>query len=91
MFQAVDRSKLETETYFTSMHHLYDMFAFLDPHALLKRKSRNAFTNALKRIYDNVVDLSKLVAKIDKFKRLLRSDTTFDRNATAFDVLQWLV
>ena len=29
--------------------------------------------------------------EIDRFKRLVRSSkTTFDRNATAFDVLQWL-
>ena len=30
--------------------------------------------------------------EIDRFKRLVRSsETTFDRNATEFDVLQWLV
>ena len=29
--------------------------------------------------------------EIDRFKKLVRSSkTTFDRNATAFDVLQWL-
>ena len=29
--------------------------------------------------------------EIDRFKRLVRSsETTFDRNATTFDVLQWL-
>ena len=30
--------------------------------------------------------------EIDRFRRLVRSsETTFDRSATAFDVLQWLV
>ena len=32
-----------------------------------------------------------LAVKIDRFKRLVRiGETTFDRNATAFDVLQCL-
>ena len=34
---------------------------------------------------------TELAEEIGKFKRLVRSsDTTFDPNAKAFDVLQWL-
>ena len=37
------------------------------------------------------MDFSELAVEIDRFKRLVRSSkTTFDCNATAFDVLQWL-
>ena len=91
MFQALDRFKLEAETRFTGIHHLNDMFGFLNPHALLQSESHNGFTNAFRSTYDDEVDFLELAVEIDRFKRLVRSsETTFDRNATAFDVLQWL-
>ena len=47
--------------------------------------------NALKSIYEDEVDFSELIVEIDRFKRLVRSSgTTFERSATAIDVLQWL-
>ena len=89
MFQALDRFKVEAETRFTSIHHLNDMFGFLNPHALLQSESHNGFANAFKSTYDVEVDFSELAVEIDRFKRLVRSnETTFDRNAAAFDVLQ---
>ena len=91
MFQALDRFKVEAETRFTSMHHLNDMFGFLNCHPLLQSESHKGFTNDFKSTYDEKVDFLELAVKIDRFKRLVRnSETTFDRNATAFDVLQWL-
>ena len=34
---------------------------------------------------------TELAVEINRFKKLVQiSETTFDRNATAFDVLQWL-
>ncbi|XP_076825141.1 uncharacterized protein LOC143470753 [Clavelina lepadiformis] len=91
MFQALDRFKLEAETRFTGIHHLNDMFGFLNPHALLQSESHNGFTNAFRSTYDDEVDFLELAVEIDRFKRLVRSsETTFDRNATAFDVLHWL-
>ena len=67
------------------------MFGFLNPHALLQSESHKGFTNAFKSTYDDEVDFSKLAVEIDRFKRLMRSsETTFDCNATASDVLQWL-
>ena len=91
MFQALDRFKVEAETSFNSIYHLNDMFGFLHPHALLQSKNHKGFTNAFKSTYDDEVDFSELAVKIDRFKRLVRSsETTFDRNATEFDVLQWL-
>ena len=35
MLQALDKRKVEAETRFTSIHHLNDMFGFLNPHVLL--------------------------------------------------------
>ena len=68
-----------------------DMFGFLNPHALLQSGSHKGFTNAFKSTYDDEVDFSELAVEIDRFKRLVRSsETTFYRNATAFDVLRWL-
>ena len=91
MFQALDSFKVEAETRFTSTYHLNDMFRFLNPHALLQTESHKGFTNAFKSTYDDEVDFSELAVETDRFKRLVRSsETTFDRNATAFDVLQWL-
>ncbi|CAK8672207.1 unnamed protein product [Clavelina lepadiformis] len=91
MFQALDKFKLEAETRFTGIHHLKYMFGFLNPHALLQSESHNGFTNAFRSTYDDEVDFLELAVEIDRFKRLVRSsETTFDRNATAFDVLQWL-
>ena len=93
MFQALDRFKVEAKTRFTSIHHLNDtsMFGFLNSHALLQSKSHKGFTNAFKSTYDDKVDFSELAVEIDRFKRLVQSsETTFDRNATEFDVLQWL-
>ena len=73
------------------MHHFDDMFGFLNPHALLQSESHKGFTNAFKNTYDDEVDFSELAVEIDRFKRLVRgSEITFDRNATAFDILQWL-
>ena len=66
------------------------MFGFLNPYALLQSESHKGFTNAFKTTYDDEVDFSELAVEIDRFKRLVRSETTFGRNATAFDVLQWL-
>ena len=92
MFQALDRFKREAETRFTSIHRLNDMFGFLNPHTLLQSESHEVFSDAFKITYDDEVDFSELAVEIDRFKRLLlSSETTFDRNATAFDVLQWLV
>ena len=60
-----------------------------------KQKARVA-SDPLRRLrvkstYDDGVDFSVLAVQIDRFKWLVRSsETTFDRNATAFDVLQWL-
>ena len=92
MFQALDRFKLETETGFTSIQLLNDKFGFFNPHLLLQSESHNyGFTNAFKSTYDDKVQFLKLATKIDRFKRLVRcSKTTFDRNATAFEILQWL-
>ena len=92
MFQALDRFKREADTRFTSIHRLNDMFGFLNPHTLLQSESHKVFSDAFKITYDDEVDFSELAVEIDRFKRLvLSSETTFDRNATAFDVLQWLV
>ena len=92
MFQALDRFKREAETRFTSIHRLNDMFGFLNPHTLLQSESHEVFSDAFKITNDDEVDFSELAVEIDRFKRLvLNSETTFDRNATAFDVLQWLV
>ena len=67
------------------------MFGFLNSHALLQSESHKGFTNAFQSAYDDDVDFSELAVEIDRFKRLVRSsETTLDRNATAFDVLQWL-
>ena len=83
----MNRFKVEAETRFTSIHHLNNMFGFLNPHALLQSESHKGFTNAFKSTYDDEVDFLELTVEIDRFKRLLRSsETTFDRNATAFDV-----
>ena len=91
MFLALDRFRLEAEARFTRIHQLNDMFGFLNPHALLQSESHKGFTNAFKSTYDDEVDFSELAVEIDRFKRLVRSsETTFDRNATAFDVLHWL-
>ena len=91
MFQALDRFKVETETSFTSIHYLNYMFGFLNPHALLQSEGHKGFTKAFKSTYDDEVDFLELAVEIDRFKRRVRSsETTFDRNATAFDVLQWL-
>ena len=91
MFQALDRFKLKAETRFTSIHHLNNMFGFLNPHVLLQSKNFKGFTNAFKSTYNNEADLSELAAEIDRFKMLVQSsETTFNHNATAFDVLQWL-
>ena len=92
MFQALDRFKREAETRFTSIHRLNDMFGFLNPHTLLKSESHEVFSYIFKITDDNEVDFLELTVEIDRFKRLvLSSETTFDRNATAFDVLQWFV
>ena len=91
MFQALDRFKIEAKTRFTSIRHLNDMFGFLNPHRLLQSESHKGFSKGFKSTYDDEVDFSELVVEIDKFKRLVQSsETTFDRNAIAFDVLQWL-
>ena len=92
MFQALDPFKREAETSFTSIHRLNDMFGFLNPHTLLQSKSHEVFSDAFKITYDDKMDFSELAVEIDRFKRLVLSrETTFDRNATEFDVLQWLV
>ena len=92
MFQALDRFKREAETRFTSIHRLNDIFGFLNPHTLLQSESHEVFSDAFKITYDGEVDFSELAVEIDSFKRLvLSSETTFDRNATAFDVSQCLV
>ena len=91
IFQALDRFKVEAETRFTNIHHLNDMFGFLNSHAMLQSESHKGLTNAFKSIYDDEVDVSELDVEIDRFKRLVQSnETTFYRNAIAFDVLQWL-
>ena len=92
MFQALDRFKREAEMRFNSIHRLNDIFGFLNPHTLLQSESHEVFSDAFEKItYDDEVDFSELAVEIDRFKRLvLSSETTFDRNATAFDVLQWL-
>ena len=91
MFQALDKSKVEAETRFTSIQHFNHMFGFLNHHALLQSESDKGFTNALKSTYDDEVDFSELAVEIDRFKRLVQSnETTFGRNAAAFDVLRWL-
>ena len=87
MFLTLDRSKLEAEAKFTRIHQL-NMFGFLNPHALLQSESHKGFTNAFKSTYNVELDFSELAVEIDRFKRLVRSSKiTFDRNATAFDVL----
>ena len=91
MFQALDRFEVEAETRFTNIHSLKDIFGFLNSHALLQSESNKGFTNVFKSTYDDEVDFSELAVEIDRFKRLVRSsEATFDRNAKAFDVLQWL-
>ena len=91
-FQALDQFKREAETRFISIHRLIDLFGFLNPHTLLQSKSHEGFSDAFKITNDDEVDFSELAVEIDRFKRLvLNSETTFDRNATALDVLQWLV
>ena len=90
-FQALDRFKVEAETMFTSIHHLNDMFGFLNPHALLQSERHKGFSQAFKITYVDVVDFSELAVKINRFKRLVQSsETMLDRNARAFGVLQWL-
>jgi len=67
------------------------MFAFFNPHDLLQNKSHEPCLNALENIYEDEIDFSELIVEIDKFKRLVRSGgTTFERDATAIHVLQWL-
>ena len=86
MFQALDRFKLDAEIRFTSTHRLTDMFGILDPHMMLQSKSHKGFTYAFKRTYDKKVNFLEIAVEIDRFTRLLRScETTFDRNATAFN------
>ena len=41
MFLALDRFKLEAETRCTRIHHLNDMFGFLNPHALLQSEIKS--------------------------------------------------
>jgi len=44
-----------------------------------------------KTMYANEVYFSELPAEIERFKRLVQSsDSTFQSNATALNVLQWL-
>jgi len=63
------------------------MCAFFNPHELLQNKNHETCLNALKSKYEDEI----LIVEIDRFKRLVRSSgTTFERSATAIDVLQWL-
>ena len=71
MFQALDRFKVEVETRFTSIHHLNDMFGFLNPHALLQSESHKGFTNAFKSTYDDEVDFSELAVEIDRSRLIV--------------------
>ena len=91
MFEALDRYKIEAERRFNGITQLNDMFAFLNPHELLQNKNHETCLNALRSIYEDDIDFSELIVEIDRFKRLVRRNgTTFERNATAIDVLQWL-
>ena len=69
--RCMDRFKVEGETRFTSIHHLNNIFGFLNPHALLQSESHKGFTNAFKCTYDNEADFSELAVEIDRFKRLV--------------------
>ena len=67
------------------------MFAFLNPHELLQNKNHETCLNARKSAYEDEIDFSELIVEIDRFKRLVRSSgTTFERSATAIDVIQRL-
>ena len=68
------------------------VFCFLNPHALLRSENIEEDMNKFKNIYADGVNFSELTYEIAKFKRLVQSrDTAFQSDATALDVLQWLI
>lgn len=91
MLEAVDRFRNEAEKRFREMSMLNETFGFLNPNALLRCESIEPDMNKFKNIYANDVDFSELSVEIARFNRLVKcSGTTFQSDATALDVLQWL-
>jgi len=83
--------RLKRKKRFNGITQLNDMFAFFNSHDLLQNKNHETCLNGLKSIFEDEFDFSKLIVETDRFKRLVRSSgTTFERSATAIDVLQWL-
>jgi len=91
MFEALDRYKTEAKKRFCGISQLNDMFAFFNSHELLQNENHESCLNGLESIFEDEFDFWKLTVETDRFKRLVRSSgTTFERSATAIDVLQWL-
>jgi len=91
MSQAVDRFLSETERRFSGINELNETFSLSNPHTLLQSDNNGVDMIKFTTMYVDEVDLSKLPVEIERFKRLVQSSgSTFQSNATALDVLQWL-
>jgi len=91
MSQAVDRFLSESERRFSGINELNETFSFWNPHTLLQSDNNGVDMIKFTTMYVDEVDLSKLPVEIERFKRLVQSSgSTFQSNATALDVLQWL-
>ena len=90
--KAVDRFRSEAEKRFSKICVLNEVFGFLNPHALLRSENIEEDMNKFKIIYADDVNFSELTYEIARFKRLVQSSgTALQSDATALDVLQWLI
>ena len=86
----MDRFRCEAEKRFSEICMLNEVFGFLNPHALLRSENIKDIKK-FKNIYADDLNFSELTCKIAGFKRLVQfSGTSFQSDATALDVLQWL-
>ena len=91
ILEAMDRFWSEAEKRFSEICMLNEVLAFFDPYALLRSKNIEEDMNKFMNIYADDVNFSELTYEIARFNRLVQSsDTAFQSDATALDVLQWL-
>ena len=86
MLEAMDRFRSEAKKQISEICVLNEVFGLLNPHMLLRIKNIE-----FKKIYADDVNFSELTYEIASFNRLVQSSgNTFQSDATALDVLQWL-
>ena len=89
--ETMDRFQCEAEKRFSEICILNEVFGFLNPHALLRSKNIKNI-NKFKNIHAHDINFFELTHEIARFNRLVQSSgTAFQSDATALDVLQWLV